>query len=81
MSCFSKHNAQFNEFENHFVTNMNLLTTSVTFTYLIAYLARTVRRRHVVVVRRRDDDVRRRRYDDVTLCYVVTTMLRRRNWL
>jgi len=35
------------------------------FTYLLAYLARTVRRRHVAVVRRRDDDVRRHRDDDV----------------
>jgi len=44
------------------------------FTYLLAYLARPVRRRHVVVVRRRDDDVRRRR-DDV----VTTTSSRRRH--
>ena len=35
------------------------------FTYLLAYLAKPVRRRHVVIVRRRDDDVRRRRDDDV----------------
>jgi len=39
------------------------------FTYLLAYLARPVRRRHVVVVRRRDDVVTttssRRRHDDV----------------
>jgi len=31
------------------------------FTYLLAYLARPVRRCHVILVRRRDDDVRRRR--------------------
>ena len=44
------------------------------FTYLLAYLARPVRRRHVVVVRLREDDVRRRR-DDV----VTTTSSRRRD--
>ena len=35
------------------------------FTYLLAYLARPVRRRHVVVVRRRGEVVRRRRDDAV----------------
>ena len=45
------------------------------FTYLLAYLARPVRRRHVVVVRRRDDDVRRRRDDNV----VRTSSRRRRD--
>ena len=44
------------------------------FTYLLAYLAKPVRRRHVVVVRRRDDVVGRRRDDVVTTNDDIVTM-------